>query len=111
MSLSEGDMSFARELFNDIPDLKSRRMFGGMGLYSGPTIFAVQLSDGRLMLKAKGVFAKRMKALGGEEWTYERKDGKQSACPTGPCPTPLSMIPKRPAPLRGRPWMHSLLKV
>lgn len=81
MSLSEGDMSFARELFNDIPDLKSRRMFGGVGLNSGPTIFAVQLSDGRLMLKAKGVFAKRMKALGGEEWTYERKDGKQSAMP------------------------------
>lgn len=33
------------------------------------------------MLKAKGVFAQRMATLGGEEWTYERKDGKQSAMP------------------------------
>ena len=74
-------MSFAKELFHDIPDLTTRRMFGGMGLYCGSTIFAVQLSDGRLMLKAKGVFAQRMATLGGEEWTYERKDGKQSAMP------------------------------
>ena len=81
MTLSAGDMDFARELFNEIPDLNSRRMFGGMGLYSGPTIFAVQLSDGRIMLKARGAFAKCMDALGGEEWTYERKDGKQSAMP------------------------------
>ena len=81
MSLSEGDMSFARELFHDIPDLSTRRMFGGMGLYCGPTIFALQLSDGRLLLKAKGVFANRMQQLGGEEWTYARKDGKLSSMP------------------------------
>ncbi len=74
-------MDFARELFNDIPDLNTRRMFGGMGLYSGPTIFALQLSDGRLMLKAKGLFAARMKALGGTEWTTLRKNGKISAMP------------------------------
>ncbi len=33
------------------------------------------------MLKAKGAFAEHMATLGGEEWTYERKDGKQSAMP------------------------------
>ena len=82
MSLSAADMAFARELFDDIPDLNTRRMFGGMGLYSGDTIFAVQLSDGRLMLKApKGQFADRMRDLGGAEWTYARKDGKTTAMP------------------------------
>lgn len=81
MTLSAGDMDFARELFHEIPDLTTRRMFGGMGLYCGPVIFAVQLSDGRLMLKAKEAFAHRMKDLGGEEWTYARKDGKSSAMP------------------------------
>lgn len=75
-------MAFARELFADIPDLGTRRMFGGMGLYCGDTIFGVQLSDGRIMLKAaKGPFADRMRDLGGEEWTYERKNGAQSAMP------------------------------
>lgn len=75
-------MAFARELFADIPDLNTRRMFGGMGLYCGDTIFAVMLSDGRLMLKApKGAFADRMADLGGEEWTYTRKNGAASAMP------------------------------
>lgn len=74
-------MAFARELFHDIPNLTTRRMFGGMGLYSGPNIFAVQLSDGRLMLKAKGPFAMRMKALGGTEWITLRNNGKTTAMP------------------------------
>ncbi len=82
MSLAEADMSFARELLSDIPDLTTRRMFGGMGIYSEGTIFALMMSDGRLMLKAaKGPFADRMKQLGGEEWTYRRKNGKDSAMP------------------------------
>ncbi|MCX7565233.1 TfoX/Sxy family protein [Sulfitobacter sp. F26169L] len=82
MSLGEADMAFARELFADIPDLNTRRMFGGMGLYSGQTIFAVMLSDGRLMLKApKGPFADHIAALGSTEWTYSRKNGKPSAMP------------------------------
>jgi DNA transformation protein len=82
MSLGEADMSFARELFADIPDLTSRRMFGGMGLYSEGTIFALMMSDGLLMLKAaKGPFADRMSALGGVEWTYTRKNGALTAMP------------------------------
>jgi DNA transformation protein len=82
MSLGEADMSFARELLSDIPDLTTRRMFGGMGIYSEGTIFALMMSDGRLMLKAaKGPFANRMADLGGEEWTYTRKDGKESSMP------------------------------
>jgi DNA transformation protein len=82
MSLSDADMAFARELLADIPDLSTRRMFGGMGLYSGPTIFALMMSDGRLMLKAaRGPFADRMADLGGEQWTYERKNGALSSMP------------------------------
>lgn len=82
MTLSQAGMAFATDLFADIPDLSTRRMFGGMGLYSGPGIFAVQLSDGRLMLKAaKGAFADHLAALGGEEWTYAHKNGAASAMP------------------------------
>ena len=82
MSLSAEEMAFARELFDDIPDLATRRMFGGMGVYSGGTIFALMLSDGRILLKAvKGPFADRMAALGGEEWTYTRTNGATSVMP------------------------------
>lgn len=82
MSLTEAEMSFARDLFEEVPDLGSRRMFGGMGLYSGTTIFALMMSDGQIMLKAaKGPFADRLAALGGTEWTYTRKNGATSAMP------------------------------
>ncbi len=89
MSLGAADMAHARELFSDIPDLSTRRIFGGMGLYSGPTIFAVQLSDGRLMLKARGAFAARMAALGGQELTYIRKSGTAAAMPYWTLPEPM----------------------
>ncbi|MDG1866967.1 MAG: TfoX/Sxy family protein, partial [Yoonia sp.] len=82
MNLGAGDMDFARELFSDIPDLTTRRMFGGMGLYCGGTIFALMMSDGRILLKAaKGPFADRMAQLGGNEWTYTHKTGAQAAMP------------------------------
>jgi len=65
VSLAAADMEFARELLSDIPDLATRRMFGGMGIYSGDTIFALMMSDGRLMLKAaKGPFADKI----GKAW-------------------------------------------
>ncbi len=82
MTLSAGDMAFARELFAGIPDLTTRRMFGGMGIYSAETIFALMMSDGRIMLKAaKDPFADRTAELGAEEWTYTRKNGAQSSMP------------------------------
>jgi len=34
MSLADADIAFAKELFSDIPDLSTRKMFGGLGLYS-----------------------------------------------------------------------------
>ncbi|MEQ6247813.1 TfoX/Sxy family protein [Sulfitobacter sp. HNIBRBA3233] len=82
MSLSAGDIAHVTDLFSEIPDLTTRRMFGGLGLYCGGTIFALALSDGRLMLKApEGPFAERMAALGGQPWTYTRKTGAQSVMP------------------------------
>jgi DNA transformation protein len=95
MTLIAADMAFARDLFFNIPDLSTRRMFGGMGLYCGATIFAVQLSDGRLMLKAKGTFAQHMASLGGEAWTYTRKDGKASTMPYWTLPDACLDDPQR----------------
>ena len=82
MTLSAADMAFVRDLFEDLPELTTRRMFGAMGIYVAGTIFAVQLGDGRLLLKAGSPdFAERMSDLGGEEWIYTRKNGTQSAMP------------------------------
>ncbi len=82
MSLSAADIAFAKELFNDIPHLTTRRMFGGLGIYSGDTIFALMRSDGQILLKAQdGPFADQLAAQGSEKWTYTRKNGKGSSMP------------------------------
>ena len=82
MSLSDADIAFAKELFSAMPDLTTRKMFGGLGIYSAGTIFALSMSDGRLMLKAQnGPFADRLSDMGCEKWTYTRKDGAPSSMP------------------------------
>jgi DNA transformation protein len=82
VSLSGADISFAQELFSDLPDLTTRKMFGGLGLYSDGVIFALMMSDARIMLKAKDpTFEAQLADLGSEKWTYARKDGKPASMP------------------------------
>lgn len=82
MSLSEADIAFAKELFSDIPNLTTRRMFGGLGIYAGDTIFALMRSDGQILVKAQdGPFADKLADEGAEKWTTTRKNGKLSSMP------------------------------
>ncbi len=82
MSLEAADIAFARELFADLPDLGTRRMFGGLGLYSQGTIFALMRSDAQILIKAPdGPFADRLAEAGCEKWTFTRKTGAQSSMP------------------------------
>ena len=82
MSVAEADIAFATELFADLPDLTTRKMFGGLGIYSEGVIFALLMSDGRFMIKAaKGPFADRLADTGCTQWTYTRKDGAPSSMP------------------------------
>ncbi len=53
MSVSDGDIAFAVDLFSDLGHLTTRKMFGGMCLYHDGTVFALMSSEGRLYLKTK----------------------------------------------------------
>lgn len=82
MSLSAADIAHATDLFSDLPDLTTRRMFGGLGIYCGGQIFAIMRSDGVILLKASpGPFADELADLGARPWTHTRKDGAQSTMP------------------------------
>ena len=82
MSLSDADIAWAQELFNDIPDLGTRKMFGGLGIYSDGVIFALMKSEGLMMIKAQdSAFESKLADMGAEKWTYTRKNGTQSAMP------------------------------
>ena len=94
MSLSAADIAFATDLFSDIPDLNTRRMFGGLGLYSGDQIFAVMRSDGQMLLKAKDDFAHSLEQMGAERWTHTRKNGVESSMPYWTLPEPALEDPQ-----------------
>lgn len=82
MSLSAEDIAFVRDLFAEMSDLSTRKMFGGLGLYSGETIFAVMRSDAQILLKAKpGLFADRLSQDGAVQWITQRKNGTFSSMP------------------------------
>lgn len=51
MAVSEDFLAYVEEQLADVDGLRSRRMFGGVGLYSGDTFFGL-LADNTLYLKA-----------------------------------------------------------
>tara|TARA_R110002049_G_scaffold10127_1_gene50193 strand:+ start:156677 stop:157006 length:330 start_codon:yes stop_codon:yes gene_type:complete len=81
VSLTAGDIAFARDLFSELPDVTTRRMFGGMALYTQGAIFALLRSDGQILLKARASFAERLAGMGAQQWTYTRKNGAAAAMP------------------------------
>jgi len=81
MSVSEADIAFATELFEDLPAVTTRKMMGGLCLYSDGVIFALIHSDGQIYLKGKGSFIAELEAMGAERWTYQREGGKVTAMP------------------------------
>ena len=81
MSISDGDIAFALELFEGLGPMTTRKMMGGLCIYSDGTIFAILHSDGSVWLKGAGAFAERVEAEGWDRWTYSRDEGKVTAMP------------------------------
>lgn len=81
MALTDEEIDHVLDLFSGVNDLSTRKMFGGIGVYSDGTIFAVMMRDGRLMLKGKGDMIARYDELGMERWTYQRPGKSETAMP------------------------------
>ncbi|MBU2993528.1 TfoX/Sxy family protein [Octadecabacter sp. 1_MG-2023] len=82
MAVSEEDIQFATDLFLGLGPLTTRKMMGGLCLYSEGTIFAIVHSDFGVMIKGDGAFKDELDAMGLTRWTYQR-DGaaKPTAMP------------------------------
>ena len=72
MAVSDEQIDMVRDLFEGVGPITTRKMFGGLGIYSEGTIFAVLMSDGQLKLKGAGEMAKVFDAEGWARWTYQR---------------------------------------
>lgn len=81
MSLSDAEIDHAKDLFSGLGPLTTRKMMGGLCLYSEGTIFAIVRSEGDILIKGAGAFIDTLKAQGCTQWVYTRKDGAQSHMP------------------------------
>lgn len=81
MAITDEQIAHALELFAGVGPLSTRKMFGGLGIYTEGKIFAVVMSDGAVRLKGVGDMIPRYEALGMEHWTYQRPGQKASAMP------------------------------
>ncbi len=77
MAVSDEQIEMVRDLFAGVGPITTRKMFGGLGIYTDGTIFAVLMSDGQLKLKGAGKMVETLDAEGWERWTYTR-DGSDT---------------------------------
>lgn len=70
-----------KELFETLPRLSIRRLFGGKGVYADGVIVAIVLR-GELLLKADAESAPAFRSAGCTQWVYaNRKTGQPVAMP------------------------------
>jgi DNA transformation protein len=81
MSVTDTEIAHVLELFEGVGTISTRKMFGGVGLYSDGRIFAIVMSDGTIRLKGQGEMIARFEDLGMERWTYQRPGQKASSMP------------------------------
>jgi len=75
MSLSSDSVAFALELFEPVGRISTRKMMGGLCIYSDGQIFAIVDRQGTFFLKAKGEFAQTLSAAGSRQFGDEDSDG------------------------------------
>ena len=81
-SISTEEVAFATDLFSGIGPLTTRKMMGGLCLYSDGTIFAIVHSEFGVMIKGAGAFKDELDEMGLTRWTYQRDNApKPTAMP------------------------------
>ncbi|WP_342075455.1 TfoX/Sxy family protein [Yoonia sp. SS1-5] len=68
MSVSDADIAFATDLFSDLGQVTTRKMFGGLGLYHAGTIFALVSSEGRIYVKTTPDMAQALAEQGSAQF-------------------------------------------
>ncbi len=72
MSQLDSTIAQAKELFAELGPLRSRKMFGGAGLYAEEVMFSL-IAFEEIFLKATGAFAEELEQMGSSPFVYEGK--------------------------------------
>ena len=82
-----------RFAYGHVHDITTRRMMGGLCLYTQGTLFAIVHPDGGILIKGAGAFQDELAALGCRRWTYQRPGQKEAAMPYWSLPDGLEDDP------------------
>ena len=75
MAVGPGQVEQVRELFGALGSLRTRRMFGALGVYCDDLFFAVA-DDGLVFVKVDGETEARFRDAGSQPFTFAGKDGE-----------------------------------
>jgi DNA transformation protein and related proteins len=78
------NQQFAEELLGlmgTVGQVTTKKMFGALAFYQGPSIFACLMSDHKFYLRAQGELAEELRSLGEHVFDYQGKSGKSVAMP------------------------------
>jgi DNA transformation protein len=82
MAISGADIEFAVDLFAPLAPITTRKMMGGLSIYSNGQIFAMMFSSGQMMIKATDELATDLAQNGATQFTYtNKKSGKLVSMP------------------------------
>jgi DNA transformation protein len=73
---TEAHVEHAREILASIPDLRFRRMFGGVGVFSGDVMFGLMAGD-QLYLKTVAETRNAFEAAGSEPFAFDTAKGRK----------------------------------
>lgn len=85
MAVSDDYIAYVLDLLNGLGPLRSKRMFGGAGVYCGELFFAI-LVDDELYLKVDDGNRGDFERLGIRPFTYEMKNGRTATMGYYPVP-------------------------
>lgn len=66
-------VEYITDILSSIKEVKSRKMFGGHGIYCNGTMFAI-IIDNELYFKADNILAEEYKKFDSFPFTYKRED-------------------------------------
>jgi DNA transformation protein and related proteins len=76
MAVSDRFLDVVRDALGFVPELRLKKMFGGAGVYSGETVFALAIED-MLFLKADAESAEEFDARGLEPFIFRDRTGRE----------------------------------
>jgi DNA transformation protein len=75
LAVTKEYLEYLADLFSIVPHTNIKKMFGGAGVFRHGLMYALDLGDGKIALKADAETIPDFEAEGCEAWYYEDKRG------------------------------------